>query len=1144
MKWIVLCAAMYASQLFSQTFGEITGTVSDASGAAIVNAGVTITNLSTNQTRQAQTSGSGDYTVPFLVPGRYKLEARSAGFKASVAPERTLQVGDVLRVDFTLEVGNVTESVQVEGSVEMLQTSSTATGTVIEQRGIVELPLNGRNYLQLVRLSPNVAAEMPAGGQASGRQGGERANQALSIAGMRQQYNRFTLDGVENTDVNFNTFVVRPSVDALQEFKVQSGVYSAEFGRSPSQINVNTKPGTNDLHGVLFEFLRHDKIQATPWLASSKNPFRRNQYGFTLDGPLVIPKVLNGKDRLFFMANYEGLRQRVSSVQRTTVADAAMVAGDFSGPGHLPIFDPNTIRTGPDGRPVATPFANQRIPSTRFVKPFTQLLEFYALPNVPGAITGTSPFNYVRNAPSPTDWDQFTTRVDFNESIKSQWFGRLSWGDEGVFEGNTFPSQDQTAITGVWQAMFSNVRTFAPTVVNELRLGANIFDNDRGTVLNNVRDVTSELKIPGLFTPIPAAWGAPAVGFTGNNFISGWGETTEAPFVVRNRTYQLLDNLSWVKGKHTLKFGGEVANRRFNQTGNQFPRGYFQFPSQYTGDPNNISRTGSAFATGLLGWSQESTRALGIANTQFRQWAQALYVEDTIKLRSNLTLNLGVRYEYTAPFADRYRGTFNVKFSCTGVVNAGKALDPTCPVPVLVRPGPGDFHEGLNARLADIIPKATGDDALINRATIRPDKNDWAPRIGIAWQPGQHWTVRAGYGIFYAQDTGNPIWDMARNLGFRESARSLDVIPTSNIVNPWSLRSTASGACKGWDGLCLAGLYTFANEVNRRTAYVHQYLLNVQHQLTDSLLLEVGYQGNGGHKIQRMYGYNDPIYRNGPDDPRSANDRRPWGGNIYSRIQTIGNIVNSNYNSGIIKFQQRFSKGLTYLAGYTWSRALDSGSAIRTNDGDNLFPLNNYDFTRERGLSQFHQLHRFTASVLYELPFGPGKKDLGRVGNQVVGGWSLGSILTVATGSPFGGGDCGDLASITQGSRGDATGISPFLDNPTANEYYRRSSSGRGSAAISCTVLDSRGINQLTYREGNLNRNVYISPGLLGWDFSALKRFQFGERMNLEFRFESFNFPNHPNFGFPNTNLTSPQYGQVTGARDMRTNQFGLKFAF
>ncbi len=1145
-SWICLVAMLLLGGMagFSQNYGEITGAVTDSTGAAVANAEVTITNLATNQVRTINTTAAGTYTVPFLTPGQYKVEVKAAGFKTGIANNRTLQVGDTQRIDFALDVGQVSESVEVAASAEMLQTSSTSTGTVIEQKRIVELPLNGRNYLQLVRLAPNVSAEMPAGGQANGRQGGERSNQALSIAGMRQQFNRFTLDGVENTDINFNTFVVRPSIDALQEFKVQSGVYSAEFGRAPSQINVNTKPGTNDYHGVLFHFLRNDVIQARQWLQSGpKNPFRRNQFGFTLDGPLSIPKVLDAKNKLFFMVNYEGLRERKAGVRRATVADQAMIGGDFSGPAHLPIFDPATIRATAGGG-TADPFPNRRIPASRIHPTFQKLLQFYELPNVPGAVTGVSPFNFERNAPNPVDWDQLTTRIDWNESVTSQWFGRYSWGSEFVSDGQTFPQQDLRVDTKNWQAMVGNIRTFSPTLVNELRLGATIFDNDRASFYNFRRDVTTELAIPGLVPPIQAAWGSPQVSFSGNNVVAGWGETTEAPFVLRNRTYQLLDNLSWIKGKHTFKMGLEIASRRFNQIGNQFPRGFFDFPSRYTADPARLGTTGSAFATGMLGFTQEATRALGIANTQFRQWSQSYYFEDSWKIRPNLTLNLGIRYEYTPPFADRYRGIFNVQMFCPGVNAQG--IDTNCPVPVLVRPGPGDFHEGLEIRMADRIPKATGDSVLFNRATILPDRNDWAPRIGVAWQPMSKMTVRTGYGLFYAQDTGNPIWDMARNFGFRESARSLDLFPENSLTSPWAVSaSNVGGLCGSWTGLCLSGLYTFANDTNRRTAYVHQYLANIQYQLTDSLLLEVGYQGSGGHKLMRMYGWNDPIYRTGPTDNRNAVQRRPWGLDYYGRIQTIGSRANSNYNSGIVKVQQRLSKGFTYLVSYTWARSIDDSSAIRTNDGDNLFPAANYDFTLEKGLSQFHQLHRFATSLLYEVPIGRGKRvDLGRAGNLVAGGWSVGSIITMATGSPFNGGGCGDIAGVTQGSRGDATGVSPYLDNPTPQEYYRRAASGRGAAAVTCTVPGVGGQNELLFRPGNIARNQYIGPGFFGWDMSLLKRFDLTEKMNLEFRFESFNFPNRPNWGTPNTNLTSPQYGQITGAREMRTNQFALKLAF
>ncbi len=1150
MRYLVvfLSIAVLALPTFGQTFGEITGTVTDASGAAIPGAEVTVINEATSTSRTVRTNEAGNYTVPFLVPGTYTIQATSGGFKAATTPGLIVQVGDVQRANFQLEVGAVTESIEISAAAQMLQTASIATGTVIEQQRILDLPLNGRNYLQLVKLAPNVTAEMGAGGQANSRQGGERANQALSIAGQRQQYNRFTLDGVENTDPNFNTFVVRPSVDALQEFKVQTGVYSAEFGKATSQINVTTKAGTNDFHGTTFWFWRNKVLQARPWQRhGDKAPFNRNQFGFTLDGPVLIPKVINGKNKLFFMVNYEGLRRRQSGVNRQTVADQAMRSGDFSGPAHLPLFDPDTIRTLPDGTPTADPFPGNQIPSARFQEPFIKLLDFYPAPTIPGATVGVDPFNYVRDSPDPLDWDQFTTRIDWQEGAKSQWFGRFSWGSEVLTDGKAFLFQDESIGTNTWQIMLSNVRTFGTSVVNELRLGVNLFDNDKLTFFNGVRDVTSELGIVGLQSPIEAAWGTPGVGFTGNNEVAGWGEATGGPFINRNRTYQLLDNVSWVTGNHTIKFGGEIASRRFNQVGNQFPRGFFQFPSRYTSDPENLSDTGSAFATGLLGWTSESTRAMGIANVQFRQWAYYAYIEDQWKVRPNLTLNLGLRYEFTPPWKDRYRGVFNVKMFCTGVNDSG--IDPTCPMPVLVRPGPGDFHDGLNVHIKDIVPKETGDDVLGGRAAVFPDKNDFAPRIGIAWQPTQRMTVRTGFGIFYSQDTGNPVFDLGRNLGFRESARSLDLLPTSNIVAPWAVKAGGGDSgCSDWDGLCLAGLYTFANDAGRRTPYIAQYLMNIQYQLTDTLMLEVGYQGNKGTKLQRMFGWNTPVERTGPDDNRLTNERRPFGGEAYGRIQTIANVVNSNYNSGIVKLHQRFSNGLTYLAGYTWSRATDTGSAIRTNAGDNLFPASSYDFRWERGLSQFHTSHRFTGSVLYEIPVGRGKAaDLGGVANTIVGDWQLGSIFTISTGTPFNGGNCGDLNSNAQGNRGDATGITPFLDNPTPQEYFRRATpeqravTGSWAAAISCNVPDATGANQLTYRQGNINRNTYISPGVFGWDFSAMKNFRMTERFVLQFRFESFNFPNVVNWGNPNTNRNSANYGVITGARGMRTNQFGLK---
>ncbi|MEZ5363272.1 MAG: carboxypeptidase-like regulatory domain-containing protein [Bryobacterales bacterium] len=505
----LLAAMLAGAPLFAQTFGQIEGSVTDSSGATIAGAKVTITNAATGVPREVESNEAGNYSVPFLNPGIYNITAELEGFKTARVDGRQVQVGDVQRVNIVLEVGAVTEVIEVQAGAEMLDTSSTALGTVIDQQRIVELPINGRNYLSLVKLSPNVSAEMGAGGQADGRQGGERANQPLSISGQRQQFNRFTLDGIDNTDSDFNTFVVRPSVEALQEFKVQTGVYSAEYGRATSQINVTTRAGSNEFHGSLFEFLRNDKIQARPWRnAGDKAPFRRNQFGGTVTGPVV-------RNKFFFMGNYEGLRERVYGFNQTTTADQAMRDGDFSNPALLTIYDPDTIRQTGNNVYTADPFPNQKIPQARFKQPFIKLLEFLPLPNIPGAVTGKDPNNFTRNTPRPVDWDQLTTRFDFSENANSQWFGRYSWGREFVGLGATFPIQDRNVSTRVDQIMLSNTRTFSPTMVNELRLGANIFDNDLKTLNNGVRDVSGELGIPGMPPVAEAAWGSPQIGMSG-----------------------------------------------------------------------------------------------------------------------------------------------------------------------------------------------------------------------------------------------------------------------------------------------------------------------------------------------------------------------------------------------------------------------------------------------------------------------------------------------------------------------------------------------------------------------------------------------------------------------------------------------------
>ena len=1105
----------------AQTFGEVTGTVTDASDAVVVGANVTVTNTATNQARQVQTNEAGNYTVPFLVPGAYDITAEQEGFKLASRAGAEIQVGDVARVDFTMEVGVLTEVVEVIGGAPLLETESTAVGTVIENKRIIELPLNGRNYLQMIALSPNVTAEQGGGGEAAARKGGERAQQAFSIAGQRMVFNHFTLDGVENTNVSYNMFAVRPSIDALQEFKVQSGVYSAEFGRSTSQINVTTKPGSNEFHGTVFEFHRNENLDAREWRKEGgKNPFVRNQFGFTLGGPLV-------RNKVFFMSNFEALRDRKTLERTANVATDRMRSGDFSASGRE-IYDhlTRTFTTDAGGNQRAVSaerFPNDTIPQSRINGIAVKLLEFYPRQTVPG---DSILRNFLRNAARPISWEQFTQRVDFQESNSSTWFGRFSWGDEFASQLTAFEQQQGKTLTKTYQSMLSNIRTFSPTIVNEFRAGYTQFQNDQLFRYANERDVTAELGIEGLRSPPAAAWGTPSVGI--GLGLTGFGEPVNGPFVERSHIFQALDNVSVIRGNHSIKFGGEVRRNRFNEFGNPFPRGSFGLGAKATFDPTSRGATGHSFADFMLGQVRVSQRVLTLPSALLRSSHFALYIDDTWKVSSRVTLSLGLRYENSPPYHDKYDAIFNAQLFDPGVA-AGGLLEGTR-TPILTRPGEGDFYRGVGFRYHDGIPIQTGNEHL-GRETVIHDNNDFAPRIGIAYRPSEHWSIRTGIGVFYNQDIGEVRFDLARNLGARSVFISDEERPNSTLDSPWAAE-TASAQCEGWDGFCQGPGAILSNNTKRRTPYVIQWIFNVQRQLGEDTTLELGYMGNQGHKLERWRNWNEPVNRAGPDDFSPLQARRPWP--VYGVMFNVDGVVNSNYNALNVKLRRRFSKGLTYLMGYTWSKSLDNGSAIRNHAGDTLFPGTSYDLQAWRGLSQFHTGRRLVLSALYDFPFGLGKRFGNRPGvlDKIIGGWQIGSILTFADGTPVQVGGIGDRNNTQFSNYPDATGISPIPGNRSASNFWN-------IAAYDTTNPE------LSYRQGTVGRNTLLSPGFKQWDFSLLKNMAIAEGHTLQFRFEAFNFPNHPNWSVPGRAVRNARtFGVVTSARTMRELQFGLKYIF
>lgn len=1089
--YLCVLALIVCLPTFGQTLGEITGVVMDPAGAVVSGGKVTATNRSTSAIRETSTTDAGVYSFPALQPGIYDLRVEHAGFRTAVRNDLELQVQQTARVDFTLQVGQVTETIEVTGTAAMLNTEDATVGTVIENRRIVELPLNGRNFLQLIALSPNVSSSFADGGQSDSRQGGSRANQQFSIAGQRREFNYFSLDGVDNTDVNFNTYIILPSVDALQEFKVQTGIYPAEFGRATSQVNASTKAGTNEYHGALFEFIRNDKLDAKPYAFTNspppKSPFKWNQYGFTLGGPVWIPKLFNGRNRLFFMSNFEGFRERQSNTGLFSVPSLAMRNGNFS-----ELLSQGTVINQPFTN---NPFPGNIIPQSQFDPIGQKLLEFYPPPNVPGAGLVNN-LQVIQNF--KVDKDQFIQRVDFVEGSKSNWFGRYSWGDELQIEPS-LKLNGRKLLTNVKQAMISNTRVFSPTKVNEFRFGFNKFFNSTGRELAFQRDVVTELNIPDFPHPSPVSWGIPQVCF---NIFDCLGDDTEGPYVNRNATFQWVDNFSWVRGRHSLRFGGEIRRDRFNQLGNQFARGSFTI----SGDA-----TGYDFSDFLIGYSSQDEAALALAVAQFRATSQAYYMDDIFKLRPNLTLNYGLRYEFVPPWYDKGQSEVN---AYVPFVDTTPNVADMSRHPVLVRVGSGDFYQDKIVRFDPAIQVAR--DGRLGDRLITTDYTNFAPRLGISWSPGGRWTVRTGAGMFYAQDTGNPRFDMERNFGGRRRDNTSADTPLT-FQNPFVSH-----------GRTVKRPYVLANIHDRHTPYSIQYMFNIQRELGQETVIEVGYLGSVSHHLERMRAFNEAI----PGATGSVKSRQPYP--EFGRIQEVDGSVNANYNALTAKFTRRFARGLSYLAGYTWSKSIDNGSGIRTLGHDTLFPQNSYCIRCERALSIFDVRHRFVTSLLYELPVGKGKQFLntGGIANAVFGGWQLSSILTVQpNGFPL---------TVQDGN---ISRVGGYFDRPNAT--------GQPSDLPRSQRVPDHWFNTAAYAQqptgtfGNAGRNTVIGPGILDWDFSTLKNWHFSENRYVQFRFEAFNMANHPIWGDPDTYLPDNSFGQIRYTRvDMRELQFGLKIVF
>ncbi|HLK64921.1 MAG TPA: carboxypeptidase-like regulatory domain-containing protein [Bryobacteraceae bacterium] len=1109
----------------AQTVGEITGEIRDQSGANAPNASVTATNVATNVARSTVTNNAGIYSFPDMTPGTYQVKVTAPGFETVIKTNIELQVQQTARIDFTLAVGQATQTIEVNASSELLTTENATVGTVIEQKRITDLPLNGRNFFSLVALSPNVTFGFTPAAQAAGREGGSRSTVTMSLSGSRATWSNYTLDGITNTDVNFNLYIVLPSVEALQEFKVQSGVYPAEFGREAGQVNVSTRPGTNQYHGTAFEFLRNDALDAKPYdflnTHPAKSPYRQNQYGYTLGGPIRIPKIFNGRNRLFFMSNFEGFKSRTTRVASATTLTQAMRNGDFSVV-TTPLQDPLT-RIGSAPNVTSNPFPGNQIPASRFDKNSLLLMSrFDPLPNVAAANSNSLPLNnYQYLAKTPVDKNQITERIDFSESSRSQWFGRYSWTDElTVMPGLT--TDGQTLYTRASQWVLSNTRVLSPTRVNEARFGYNSLYNVIGQQLANVEDVDAEIGVP-LKISDPGSWGVPNISLSNN--LTSPGNPTSSPFAIDDKVYQGVDNFSWVIGKHSLRFGGEYRYNKYPQIGNEFPRGQFFFTGAFTSNANTQSG-GYSGADWLLGSIQRVDMAVALASDDFRNHEWAAYIDDTWKVTPHLTVTAGLRWEVAQPMFDASGHEVGIELqqSLPSIAN----VPDLSKHPVYERVGTGDFYQGINFRYvpaggSSAPPLQVARDGRYGDRLISTNYKDFAPRLGIAFSPSDKWSFRAGIGIFFSQESKNSIFDLNRGLGGRTTILpDTTKIPTTNYTNFIDAAALPVNVTTG---------LTWGANPTLPTTYTVQYVLNVQRALGRSTTLEVGYTGSESRHVDNLTNENAPI----PGITAFAT-RAPYpefAGIQYLRAEGIG-----NYNSLGVKLSQRFGRNLTTLFSYTWSKALDDGSAIRGVAND-FAPENMRCRACEYGISSFNIPQHFVASVLYTLPFGKGQRFLnyGGVVNQVAGGWQVSTIATLQSGLPIDttSWDSAGTSFNPNSNRINCLTSNAVLPDPNANAYLN-------PAAFANTVAG---------QYGSCARNNLISPKQVNFDFSAIKSFRITERQALEFRTEMFNAPNHVEWGSPSaswgsSNVAPPNsFGQIRStAASMRQIQFALKYNF
>ena len=1090
---LLTCISLSAQQIT----GTIRGTVTDQTGAVVEGAAVIAQQAETGLSRTATADRNGNYVLLELPVGHYRLQVAASGFQNYARDGILLNVNETASIVARLPVGSATEQVQVRADADLIEPTVTSMGKAVLKQELENLPLNGRNFSQLGLLQPGVVPLTPGLAEAGGSL---RNGQAYAVNGQRPESNNFLIDGANNFNGVDGGFVLKPPVDAINEFRIITHNATAEFGNSlGSTTNIVTRSGSNEIHGALWEFLRDDALDARNYFAQQTEPLKQNQFGATIGGPLK-------KDKTFLFGFYEGFRNRQGETALTTVPSVKQRTGDFSE------LCPEGFTNGFCNNPqhqlfnvfANAPYPNNKLPSINSIS--QGLLSFFPIPNA-----GTNLFSTTQTLQNDTD--QFGLKLDHyltgRDTLNFRYmFNQFSQLDPLSPNGASVPGfpigEDQRAQNFVAE----ETHTFSPTLVavgrfsflrNKFLFGEHTNHQPPGSLGFQYQ--------PSL----DVATGPPFIQVNGYSTI---GDPITGPRNTYENVFDYSGSLSWVHGKHEFKFGGGYQRQQINVLQGIATNGFFVFvPFPVT----------DAFASFLFGQPVVFLQGVGDFARGIRGNNSNLYAQDTYKLSSRLTVNAGLRYELPMPYTEIHNR------QSLFIPGRKSQVMPNAPVG-LVYPGDPGVPAGL----------------------IPTDKKAFAPRLGVAWDPkgDGKWLLRSAYGIFYEPyytGQGGPLQTPISAPPYLGTPQ----VSLPNFANPFNGHPPAAG--------------TFSTPLTNLTLsptltlpYTQDWDLNLQHSFASDWLFEIGYVGTKATHLPRFIEANPavfvPGFVNGQPISNSSNadQRRLYSGCtlasspsscIYSSTGEIAGFANSSYNAMEMSLKKRLSHGLSFLASYTWSKAIDdassfnmTGSAAKPVAGENDLAQNPFNVGAERGLSLFDARNRFVLSYDWALPFWTHPQGWYQ---QVLGGWRLDGIATLMSGTPFTVFDSNDVAA--QGSAPEITGFSSQRPNLIGNPNSGQHQVNAWFNANAFQRLDSvANAGQF----GTAGRNIVIGPGYANWDFAALKDIRVAESKQLQFRAELFNFLNHTNFRLPDSDISSPTFNHILAAQPPRLVQFALKFMY